>query len=169
LQNSSTDVDQSYSKVQQLLKKLNSEVKHRMAAKKLTFSATASPKTGELVVNESILHEILSNLIVNAVQYTPDGGAIAITAEHSAESLTIAVSDTGIGIPKSYIPDMFKQFSRAENALSAFPDGTGLGLYMIKILLDKVSGTIICDSEVGVGTTFTVCVPLVKIQQKHDS
>jgi signal transduction histidine kinase len=111
------------------------------------------------MTDESILHEIVSNLIVNATQYTPAGGSITVTYDCDEMVVRISIKDTGIGIPEEYQSEMFKQFSRADNALLAYPAGTGLGLYVIKLLLDKLDATIECNSKVGVGTTFTVSIP----------
>lgn len=148
-------------KLEKLFKKIETEVKPVIRKKHLQL--TIQHKTTGLVLqnDENMLHEIFSNLIVNAMQYTPEGGSICVTTAARKNSVTIKVADTGIGIPKEYIPELFKQFSRAENAVEAYPDGTGLGLYMIKLLLEKSGGAITCKSVIGRGTTFTVTIPAV--------
>lgn len=109
----------------------------------------------------SVIHEVLSNLVVNAIQYTRKTGKITIKACLKEEVVCISVTDTGIGIPKEHQPLMFNQFSRADNALKEFSEGTGLGLFLVKILLEKIGGSISLKSKLNVGTTFTVTLPLV--------
>jgi signal transduction histidine kinase len=139
-----------------ILQKIDAELQSRIAEKQLRFEIVVAPDAPKIVTNEAMLHEILSNLIVNAVQYTPTGGKIRAVVTDSRKQVSIAISDNGIGIPADYLPNVFEQFSRADNALAVYPEGTGLGLYVIKILLDRIGGTIECRSTVNKGTTFTV-------------
>lgn len=145
--------------VEKLMKKIYTELKPRIKKKKIEYS-WAIPGTLQCIKgHETILHEIFSNLIVNSIQYTPDGGEIKVTAKEKSGRVIISIADTGIGIPDEVKPKLFKQFQRADNALEAYPEGTGLGLYMIKILLEKIGGSISFDSTINKGTVF--CVSLV--------
>lgn len=115
----------------------------------------------ELIVwaTEDGLDRVFTNLISNAVKYTPPGGSITISVERIGEQARVQVSDTGIGIPVEALPHLFKEFYRAPNARQ-FAIGTGLGLVIVKELVERYKGTIHVESEVNKGTTFTVSFPL---------
>ena len=100
-----------------------------------------------------------TNLIVNAIKYTPDGGRVIIGAKSSGSKVILTVGDNGIGIPANYIPDMFKRFSRASNATEINMAGAGLGLYLAKSMVGMHHGSIKVESELGKGSVFTVVLP----------
>lgn len=145
--------------LEDLFAKIHTEVEPLIKKKKLKLAFDYAATEAVLDNDEGMLHEIFSNLIVNAIQYTPDNGSITVVTSLEDGSVITEVIDTGIGIPEDYIPEIFNQFSRAENAVETYPDGTGLGLYMIKLLLEKGGGTISCRSTIGKGTVFTVKIP----------
>lgn len=109
--------------------------------------------------DEDMIGQLLINLVDNAIKYTPDGGQIDIRAERWDDSVKIAVSDTGIGIPRDSIPRLFERFYRVDKARSREMGGTGLGLAIVKHILEVHSGRIEVDSIVGQGSTFTVYLP----------
>lgn len=102
---------------------------------------------------------IVDILLSNAVLYT-NTGTITFTADVDENNLTISVSDTGIGIPEADQDKLFQQFIRLPNAKKVVPDGTGLGLYLAKEYSQLLGGDITFESQAGVGTTFTVHIPL---------
>lgn len=105
------------------------------------------------------LSQVLSNLIDNAVKYTPQGGMITINAEAKDSSVYLSVSDTGIGIPNDEVPHVFERFYRVDKARSRRLGGTGLGLSIVKDIVEAHGGTITVDTELGRGSTFTVILP----------
>ena len=109
--------------------------------------------------DEDMIGQLLINLVDNAIKYTADGGRIDIRAERWNDSVKIAVSDTGIGIPRDSIPRLFERFYRVDKARSREMGGTGLGLAIVKHILEVHSGRIEVDSIVGQGSTFTVYLP----------
>jgi two-component system, OmpR family, phosphate regulon sensor histidine kinase PhoR len=109
--------------------------------------------------DEEALAEILDNLVDNAVKYTPEGGAIHLRWWGDAENCKIEVRDTGIGIPETDLPRIFERFYRVDKARSRELGGTGLGLSIVKHLVQAMQGTIRARSELGKGTTFTICLP----------
>ncbi|MBA3758111.1 hypothetical protein H0X10_00560 [Candidatus Saccharibacteria bacterium] len=153
-------IQKSDIRISEIFKQIHKELEPRLVEKKLGYSLSLDGNLPVINTDTSIFHEIFSNLIVNAVQYTPIKGSINVTVKLMNKKALISISDTGIGIPKEYQPYLFEQFSRAENAMQEFTEGTGLGLYMVKILLDKIGGTINYRSELNVGTEFKVLVPL---------
>jgi signal transduction histidine kinase len=112
--------------------------------------------------DEKLLDELFGNLISNAIKYTPSGGKVRVSLagekEHRAR---LEVSDTGIGIPEEDIPRLFTEFFRAENAKAQAEEGTGLGLVIVKEILDFLGGSISVKSKAGEGTTFTCLLPSV--------
>lgn len=106
-----------------------------------------------------LLRIVLQNLISNAVKYTPEGGKVTVhLAEHGRE-LSIAVEDTGLGIPPEAQDKIFTKMYRADNVKQKVPSGNGLGLYMSKAITETLGGTISFTSTVGKGTTFRLEIP----------
>jgi signal transduction histidine kinase len=101
------------------------------------------------------------NLLENAIRYTKRGQNISCTITNDASWLTVVIADTGIGIPKAEQDHLFKKFYRASNAREAVSAGTGIGLYICYQFVTAHKGTIILDSDLNKGTTFTIKLPLV--------
>ncbi len=158
-QNNTKDVHYKNVSLPGLFRKINTEVSSALTDKNLQFLIEIPDDIPPVKSDRNLLHEIFSNLVVNAIQYTPKKGTIRVAATKKDGWLELAISDTGIGIPESYLSQMFTQFARADNAAETYPDGTGLGLYIVKLLLDKVGGTVECSSKLGKGTIFTVHLP----------
>ncbi|MGC9348887.1 MAG: ATP-binding protein [Anaerolineae bacterium] len=106
------------------------------------------------------LDRALTNLVSNAVKYTPEGGQVRITLEKEMDNARLEVSDTGIGISEEALPHLFEEFYRAPNAKAQVKQGTGLGLVITKDIVTRYGGSIRVDSTVGEGTTFTLLLPL---------
>lgn len=115
------------------------------------------PKT--IRSDRPILKEILTNLVSNAIKYTPRKGSIKIKVRLRSSSVLIQVSDTGWGIPKYSQDQIFSKFFRAENIVKRETSGTGLGLYLVKGLVDTINGRIWFESREGHGTNFFLSVP----------
>src|SRR5699024_5941064 len=106
------------------------------------------------------LNPILLNLVANSINYTGEGGRIDISMEVTEYDVHIYISDTGIGIPEESVPRVFERFYRVDKARSRNSGGTGLGLAVVKHLVDSHHGDIKVDSIEGEGTTFTVTFPI---------
>ncbi len=106
------------------------------------------------------LESILGNLVSNAINYTPTGGQIRVTAEKAGMNLRICVSDTGYGIEPQYVNKIFDRFYRVKNEHTRFITGTGLGLPIVKGLVDSLGGLIQVESVPGQGSTFLVLLPI---------
>jgi signal transduction histidine kinase len=113
------------------------------------------PISGEL---ESV-HQLLTNLISNAIKYTSTGGQVTVAAVPDGEQMLISVSDTGIGIAPDELPRIFDDFYRAPRAREFKEEGTGLGLPIVKSIVSSHGGRIEVDSQPGKGTTFRVWLP----------
>lgn len=103
---------------------------------------------------------IFDNLLSNAIKYTPEGGKVTLSASIEGKTAQILVSDTGIGIPKAEIKNIFKSFFRASNAVNSQEMGSGLGLMLTRQLVNKLGGKLTFVSEESKGTTFHVVLPL---------
>ena len=106
------------------------------------------------------IHEVLGNLLSNAFKFTPRGGSVELAFEPADRDVRITVRDTGAGIPRDQLPRIFDKFYQADNQRAAGAAGTGLGLAIAKQIVDAHGGTITCDSTPGVGTTFTITLPV---------
>ncbi len=106
------------------------------------------------------MNEVLGNLLSNAFKFTDKGGRVELSVAPVNHSVQIAVRDTGVGIPPEQLPRIFEKFYQADNQRSASAAGSGLGLAIAKQIVEAHGGTITCDSTLGVGTTFTLTLPI---------
>lgn len=112
-----------------------------------------------MVGDQERLEDVMSILLDNAGKYTPEGGTVALRTERNRDDIVITISDTGRGIPEGDIPRLFDRFFRSEAARAEGEAGFGLGLAIAKNIVDAMGGTIVVDSIVDEGTSFTVTVP----------
>lgn len=108
------------------------------------------------------IHEVFVNLIDNAIAYTPKG-KVTVDLSFENNEMHFSVKDTGIGIPPNQGKDLFKRFSRLDNAKKVRPDGSGIGLFTAKTIVNMHGGRIWFESELGAGTTFYISIPNKKI------
>jgi signal transduction histidine kinase len=129
--------------------------------KKLQFNATIETQAS-VNISKPYFHSALWNLLNNALKFTPEGGTVELRATMSADNLVIAVEDSGIGIADSEVPKLFTKFHRATDMLTYEYEGTGIGLYLCKLIVEQHGGTIKVDSVEGKGSTFTISLPVVR-------
>jgi PAS domain S-box-containing protein len=116
------------------------------------------PKT--IIGDQDKFDQILTNLLNNAIKYSPNGGDVIVHAKSEGENVLIGIQDQGLGIPKDHLAKVFERFHRVDNEDNRKIYGTGLGLFLVKHLVESVHmGQIWVESEVGVGSTFYVRVP----------
>ena len=113
-----------------------------------------------LLANEIELHRALSNLIENALHYTPREGAIHIRTFRQGDQAVVSVRDTGMGIHPDDMPHIFEHFYRAESARAMDAGGTGLGLAIVRKIVELHGGSIEVESEIDKGSTFRVRLPI---------
>ena len=111
-------------------------------------------------VDPLAIESIFGNLITNALNYTPDGGEITVKVETEGNKVKVRVIDNGLGIEAKHMDKIFERFYRVKNESTRYITGTGLGLPIVKGLVDSLDGDISVESQPGVGTTFTVVLPL---------
>jgi len=119
-------------------------------------------RTENLVVkaDEARLRQLFMNVLSNAVRYTPNAGTVSISLRREGQMAVVAVTDTGIGIPAEEIPFIFERFYRVDKARSRTEGGAGLGLAISRHIAEAHGGRIDVESQVGVGSTFSVWLPL---------
>jgi signal transduction histidine kinase len=114
-----------------------------------------------IIGDASRLEQVLVNLIGNAVKYSPAGGPVEVQVARAGGCATVTVLDRGIGIPAAALAELGRPFFRAPNAVSRQISGMGIGLYVVKELIERHGGSLAISSEEGVGSAFTVCLPLL--------
>ena len=145
------------------------ELQPQIKAKKLRFDVVFDPSLRPLPLDVKLTDMIFLNLLSNAVKYTPEGGSVKLAVDNKQEGVLITVTDTGYGIPVDQHDHIFTKLFRADNVREHDADGTGLGLYMIKTILDNVGAKIWFDSVENKGTTFFVLIPPGGMQKKEGS
>ncbi len=136
------------------------------ARKSITMTLDNAPGI-YLEADEDRLRQVVANLLQNGISYTPEGGKVSVRtslvqSEGGSEMVQIRIVDTGIGIPRKDLPRIFERFYRVDKARSRVSGGTGLGLSIVKHLVELHHGSITVDSTVGVGTAFTIELPVIQ-------
>jgi signal transduction histidine kinase len=143
----------------EIISKALAGIATRAKEKSITVSSDVEPSVGEIVGHEFSINEMITNLLFNAVKYTPENKTVHLDAKCSDDQVQIDIIDTGIGIPAEDIKSVFEEFFRAGNARKSEKDGTGLGLSIVKQIVERHGGKISVQSVEGQGSTFTVILP----------
>lgn len=146
-----------------------------MKKKNIEFIQDMEIKAECIMADKVKIKEIVLNLVSNAYKYTPEGGRIVLRQRDYPSDregyvfVETIVSDNGVGMSKEYLPHLYEDFSREKNATEEGIQGTGLGMPIVKRLVDLMDGTISVDSELGKGTTFTIVIPhrVAEIEDTH--
>jgi signal transduction histidine kinase len=130
--------------------------------KDIDLDFESNVESRDLIIDNEVYERILLNLISNAIKFTPEGGTIIVSINENKEDQTvdISVKDSGIGIAKDKHELIFKPFGQAENNLSRQAEGSGMGLALVKKLVEILGGSIKLESELEQGSTFTVNLPI---------
>ena len=156
-----------------LVNTLNDVFEPSIEEKKLQYTCNLKVENPYVHCDKTKLREILLNVISNSIKYTPEGGSVTvdITEEgHDAEKKVsfyrFTIEDTGIGMSKEYLPHIFEEFSRENTSTESKVIGTGLGLPIVKSLVDLMGGTIEVSSEVTVGTKTIIILPFLVSEEE---
>lgn len=128
----------------------------------VSIDMEAAP-TGLRHVDPDRVGQILSNLLENALRYTPVGGTVSVRMTESGDAVTLVVADTGTGIEADDLPRIFERFYVAQKYRGVRPEGSGLGLSIVERIVTTMGGSITATSEPGSGTTFTVSLPAPRV------
>jgi two-component system phosphate regulon sensor histidine kinase PhoR len=134
------------------------DLEYLAGKKKITLKAEIAENLPELLGDENKIHSMVTNLVNNAIKFTPENGQITVNAQVCRNELVIKVSDTGMGIPKEDLPKIFGRFYRVHRPGKQI-QGTGLGLAIVKEIVIRHDGRIDVESEIEKGSTFTVYLP----------
>jgi signal transduction histidine kinase len=133
-------------------------------AKRLSIETTCDPSTPRIVADAGRLQQVVWNLLSNAIKFTPPGGHVSVRLERddtAGEAIAIVVSDSGAGIAPDFLPHMFQRFRRADSGTQRQHGGLGLGLAIVRHLVELHGGTVSAHSDgPGRGATFRVRLPV---------
>jgi signal transduction histidine kinase len=142
------------------------EQKPQSDARKQTVTPQMQKGIPKLMVDPKLLRIVMQNLLSNAIKYTPEGGKIEVAVTKEAKNVLLRVTDTGWGIPKEQHHNIFSKLFRADNVKMRDTEGTGLGLYIAKTIVENSGGKIWFESDENKGTTFYVTLPLSGMKKK---
>ena len=141
------------------LRNVVNSMKVKAMDKSVTLNCNIAPSVGKIVGNQFSIEEMIANLLLNAIKYTPENGTIQVSAEECEGCVFVRITDTGIGVPIEDQDRIFDEFYRSDNARRIERDGTGLGLSIVKYIIERHGGEIHVRSQEGSGTTFTITLP----------
>lgn len=141
------------------IEKVVTTVRPLAERKGLKLSSSISSEVRDLVSDPRRVEQILLNLLTNAIKFT-DSGTVKVECEIIDKNVVSRVTDTGIGIAAEDFEKLFKAFSQIDTGVARTYEGTGLGLSICKKLIEKLQGTITVESKIGVGSTFTITLPI---------
>lgn len=159
------ELDENYEVVGNITQLVCSAFAAEASRKNIELNKIVNVEHKHIIVDSTKMQEILSNLISNAIKYTPEGGKVLIDAQelpYNREGYVLIqtkVSDTGIGMSEEFLPSLFELFTRERNTTLSKIPGTGLGMAIVKNLVDLMNGSIEVESELGKGSTFTITIP----------
>ena len=123
----------------------------------------------QVLIQEDDLYQIIFNLVENGIKYNTPGGTLSLTLLRDEDNALLRVTDTGVGIPSDSIGQIFERFYRVDKARSRKSGGSGLGLSIVRGIVERNNGTIMVESAVGQGTTFTVCFPAFDTEDMEET
>jgi len=136
-------------------------------SKEIQFTVDCPPSLPEVEADAEKISQALSNLLSNAMKYTPNGGKVHLSAEARAKEILLSVADNGPGIPRDQWDQIFERFIRLSNANDSAISGVGLGLSIVKRIVEHHGGSVWVDSEVGKGSQFFVSLPTKRAAEGH--
>ena len=157
---------------QKLLEGINTMFSSQCADKDIDYQCHINGHVDDYYIGDSMkLKQVLINILGNAVKFTPEGGSVSLNVEKKASfdgktTLQFAITDTGIGMSKDFLPHIFDAFAQEDSSTTSKYGSSGLGLAITKNIVEMMNGTIDVESEKGKGTTFTVAVTLMDDTRK---
>lgn len=124
--------------------------------RKVTLQLNKPVNRPLVIGDKSGLEQVFINLLNNAIKFSPEGKTVSVNVEETETTLDVIIADQGLGIPADAIPHLFERFFRAKNVTIAEIPGSGIGLYIVKSIVEELGGRIVVHSEMNVGTRFTV-------------
>jgi histidine kinase len=145
-----------------LIESVTQRLRVQFQEKRISLDLQIPPALPSVLVDEDRFSQVLINLMGNALQYTPEGGQVSLTAQKVDREIEVSVKDNGVGIPAEHLPNLFTRFYRVDKSRSRVGGGSGIGLTIAKHLVEAQGGRIWAESEgTGKGSTFTFTLQLV--------
>jgi signal transduction histidine kinase len=144
-----------------LLGSLSREYEEFAKTKQIGFETKVENGSARFFTSRYQIASAVKNLLDNAFKFTPENGKIELAAQISGDSVSIKVSDSGIGIKDEEMPKLFTKFHRGNETLVYNYEGTGIGLYVTKLLVEQAGGKVMAQSKLGEGSTFTIELPYI--------
>ena len=160
-------VEPGHVKVPEVVRDVLKDLTAKIEQKHITISQKYDKDLPSMSADPKLLLIIFQNLLGNAIKYTNENDTITVSVTHTRQEFQISVSEHGYGIPKNQQDKIFTKLFRADNARMAEPEGTGLGLYIVKSIVTATGGKIWFESEENKGTTFFVSFPATGMKQKQ--
>lgn len=152
--------------LQKVARSVLKEISMDIGKKRLRVTTAFDKELGPLETDPRLIRMVFQNLLSNAVKYTRPKDSISLAIRKVGTQILIEVSDSGLGVPAAAQSRIFVKMFRADNARKSDPNGTGLGLYIVKAIVEEMGGTIRFESEEDKGTAFFVSIPAVGIKTK---
>lgn len=169
LESGAMRTDYYQSDIAAFLSRVVGKFSHYATYKEIEMTFQAEPAEMLMDFDAEITEKIINNLLSNAVKFTPSGGRITITAISSTDRLAIEVADNGVGISAAQLPFIFQRYYQADNSASRRSEGTGIGLALVKELVELLEGSISVESTPGHGTSFTLTLPVRRVAPLKDA
>ena len=150
--------------VEEFAKGLASAARQVAHDKRITLETFVDPTLGTALADRDKLEKIVLNLVFNALKFTPAGGRVSLRADKQGHEFVLIVSDTGMGIAAKNLPFIFDRFWQADGSSKRKYQGVGIGLALVKELVEIQKGTVTVESQEGQGTTFTVRLPYTRAE-----
>ncbi len=160
-------IDPKPTNLSKLIEDVLAELKPKFLANNQKIIVSCNPNLAEINIDANLIRAVYLNLLSNAIKYTPSGGEITVIVSNKGGEVVSQISDSGFGIPKDEQTKVFSRFFRAKNIVKKVVDGTGLGLYLAKAIIDSSGGKIWFKSEEGKGTTFWFSIPKEGMKAKE--
>jgi signal transduction histidine kinase len=149
-----------------LVNRLLEELKNKIEEKKQKVTLSVDSKLKKINIDPRLIGEVYKNYLTNAIKYTPENGKILIEIKIKNKEVISKVIDNGYGIPKDEQSKIFSKFFRGTNIVKLEKDGNGLGLYLVKQIVDVSGGKVGLESELNKGSTFWFTLPLAGSKPK---
>jgi signal transduction histidine kinase len=146
--------------VEEIVDRVASTARQMRGRKELTLDVAVARDLPVLQTDRGKLAQVLLNLVANAIKFTPPGGRITVEARRAGPDVELVVRDTGIGIPEAEVDRIFEPFHQVDGSTSRAYGGAGLGLALVRTLVQRLDGRISVESAEGVGSTFTLLLPV---------
>lgn len=160
-------IDPEKSDITKLVDHVIGDIKPMLDKKNQTLTKKYEKSISSITMDTNLVHNVVQNLLTNAIKYTPEKGKIKVNIKlHDSDNIVISVGDNGYGIPRDQQDQTFHKFFRATNAVKKETEGTGLGLYLVKSVVESSGGKIWFESSEGKGTVFYFTLPIAGVAPK---